>query len=305
MHQLLNLKTKKTIRLAEDIGELTGDQYLYYLDLVLQMMVGEIADVDVIKRKLFVKLTDLKLSFNVNFFNPDANMEVWADLTDKINLLDSFFDIDETDPLNKVYHMHVKSGVNLLPRWRNRKGPADMLSNITWGEFVTCLNALKMINIAQEEEDVEEIESNTVEIFETLYKNPRPLKGGKKEKNPQPQKESKKYKKEVIPDTVLFHALTYFSYVYELITTVPIPINGEEIDFSIIWKGDGGDDEDKDDKSGWAGILFSIAETGIFGKTTDVNNSELYDVLLYLYRQKIKEIKDKKNSKNNGNGKSE
>jgi hypothetical protein len=276
MHELLNTRTNETISFPSDIDELTPDQYLFYLDLALEQLTGEITDPMEIKRKLFVYFTDLKPSAKMEFYSPEEQEEIWVALTEKINLLDSFFDIETTND-KILYSLHIKCGSNLLPEWNGLKGPADMLSDITWGDFVNCLNNMKLISLAKAENDILEIQSNTIELFNTLYKPTKPLKGLKE-----------------IPDTVLYHALTYFSYVYELITTVPIPINGEEIDFSIIWKGSKDDEGDKADKSGWAGVLFSIAETGIFGRTTDVNSTGLYDVLTYLYSRKLQAIEMEK-----------
>ena len=286
MHELLNVRTNEVISFPEDIDELTGEQYLFYLDLALQQMMGEITDAQEIKRRLFVKFTDLKMSARMSFYTSEEKAEIWAALTEKINLLDSFFDIEypittevEKDP---IYHMHIQSGVNLLPTWNGLKGPADMLSDITWGDFVNCLNAMKLISLAREDGDIREIQSNTIEIFKTLYR--------------AKSKEQRTKTKET-PDTVLFHALTYFSYVYELISTMPIPVNGEEVDFSIIWKKDEDDDSADDDKSGWSGVLFMIAETGVFGRTADVNEANLYDVLMFLYSRKKQQIAEKKQLK--------
>jgi len=274
MHELLNTRTNKIISFPQDVDELTPDQYLFYLDLVLQQMVGEISDPQAIKRKLFAYFTDLKLGWKMGTYSEEVIESIWSSLSDKIDLLDSFFDIEETDG-KVMYSMHVKCGMNLLPAWNKHKGPEDMLSDITWGQFKICLNALKMISIAQEEDDVEGIERNTMDMFNAMYKNPQPLKGGKK------------YKNREIPDTVLYHAQTYFSYVYELITTVPIPINGEEMDFSILWKKEEGDDEDSGDKSGWLGITFGIAESGVFGDFKNVDEENMYNVLIYLYKQAV------------------
>jgi len=290
MHELLNTRTNKTISFPSDIDELNPEQYLFYLDLALQQLTGEITDPQEIKRKLFVYFTDLKVSKKMVFYKSETEEAIWVSLTEKINLLDSFFDIENPQPLkgskDQVYHMHIQSGVNLLPTWNRLIGPADMLSNITWGDFVNCLNNIKLISLAKADGDIAEIQNNTIELFQTLYK-PKTIK--------QSNLSNLQTLKRDIPDTVLYHALTYFSYVYELITTVPIPINGEEVDFSIIWKSDGDDDDQsKNDKSGWAGILFLIAETGIFGKTNDVNETNLYDVLMYLYSRKLQAIEMEK-----------
>lgn len=297
MHELLNVRTNEVISFPEDIDELTGEQYLFYLDLALQQMTGDITDAQEIKRRLFVKFTDLKMSVRMSFCTAEEEAEIWAALTAKINLLDSFFDIEENpQPLKgseeKVYHMHIQSGVNLLPTWNGLKGPADMLSDITWGDFVNCLNAMKLISLAREDGDIREIQSNTIEIFKTLY---RAKSKEQRAKNPDSYRGRGKTKE--TPDTVLFHALTYFSYVYELISTMPIPVNGEEVDFSIIWKKDEDDDSADDDKSGWSGVLFMIAETGVFGRTADVNEANLYDVLMFLYSRKKQQIAEKKQLK--------
>jgi hypothetical protein len=279
MHELLNTRNSKSISFASELEELTPEQYMFYLDLVLQQMVGQIADPDVIKRKLFAYLTDLRVSWKMKLYPPDVEEAIWSALTDKINLLDSFFDIEEVEGKN-VYKMHVKCGVNLLPTWKNYKGPANMLSDITWGQFKICLNALKMIIQAEETRDIKEIEIHTLDIFRALYK----LK-------------TRNSKLITIPDTVLFHAQTYFSYVYELITTVPIPINGEDIDFSILWKPDKDEKSNEEDKSGWLGISFSIAESGVFGDYRDVEEENMYNVLVYLYKQKVNARFEREQSK--------
>lgn len=289
MHELINMRTGEEIIFPSDIDELSGDQYLFYLDLALKYITGELQDAAEIKRMLFVKLTDLKVSNKMQFYDEQTQEAIWSALTDKINLLDSFFDIETGEDGGVVYKMHLQSGINLLPEWNGLKGTDDMLDNLKWGEFVQCLTYLKLINAAREEEREEEIEGLSLELFKILYK----------------PKNGEKYPKEV-PDTVLFHAINYFGYVYELITTTPIPINGEEVDFSIIWKSD--DDtanKDTENKSGWSGVLFGIAETGIFGTAADVNKAGLYEILLFLYNRKMQEKADKKRLNNIGNGKPE
>lgn len=272
MHELLNTHTGKVIRFASDIDELSQDEYLYYLDLALKYLVGELTDVSEIKRKLFARLTELKVSWKMAYYDEERQQAIWSALTDKINLLDSFFDITPEND-NVVYKMHLQSGVNLLPEWKGLYGADAMLNNLKWGEFTNCLTAVKEINAGREAGDDEMVLSGSMDLFRIIYK---PAKG-------------KNYPKRV-PDTVLFHTLNFFTYVYELITTTPIPINGEEVDFSLIWKRDN-QTEDTEDKSGWSGVLFGIAETGIFGTAKEVNEAGLYEILLFLYNRKLHEQK--------------
>ncbi|HLP05092.1 MAG TPA: hypothetical protein VK152_06660 [Paludibacter sp.] len=284
MHELLNNKTGKVIRFAEDVHELTPDEYLFYLDLVLQYMSGQITDPQEVKRRLFSKLTGLKISFRMFFYKPELIEAIWSAVNERVNLLDSFFDITETKG-KPEYAMHVKCTSNLLPRWNGWTGPENLLYDITWGQFKQCVNALKLLNQAQEAGELTEAERYTTDIFRALYKVPQKMKHCKKQ----------------IPDTVQFHALTYFSYWYELITTCPIGINGEDVDFSVLWKQDPDEPANEQDKSGWLGISFAIAESGVFGDLDDVDNQKLYKVLMFLYKEKMNTIfrKEQNNTSEN------
>lgn len=282
MHELLNTKNGKITQFAEDVHELTPEQYLFYLDLVLQNMAGEITDPQIIKRKLFAKLCDVKVSWRMNFYNKDTYEAIWSALADKINLLDSFFDISEDELFKETYQLHVKCTGNLLPEWKKYKGPENLLMDITWGQFKQCVTALKLIKYARDEERMNDVERYTNDIFNALYKL---------------EQRAKNKEQRQIPDTVQFHALTYFSYWYELISSYPIEINGEEIDFSVLWKSDDDEPANDMDKSGWMGITFSIAESGVFGDAEEVDNEKLYKVLMFLYKNKVNTIFEKKKLK--------
>lgn len=280
MHELLNTRTGKTIAFASEVDELTPKQYLFYVDLYLRQLSGLISDPHELKRKLFANLTDLRLSWKLTWYRAEVEEAIWSALTDKIDLLDSFFDIEDEEG-HKVYRMQIKSGHNLLPRWNGYKGPDDMLNNLKWGEFIQCLDCLKQIQQATEEQDAKAIDELTRELFHVMYK---------------PVGTVWKWNMHEF-EAVLFHCLTYFSYVYELITTVPIPIKGNEIPLYIIWENDDEEDESESDKTEWAGILFSLAEAGTFGKLDDVNNQNLWDILLYLYKQKFAAREERKRMK--------
>jgi len=277
MHELINTRTGEVYTFPSDIHELTPPQYLYYMDVVLRNMAGELTSPEAIKQQLFVYFTGLKVSARMAFATSETSEAVWDDITRKINLLDSFFDIATVGD-KTTYALHMRCVDNLLPVWENYNGSTDFLNGLTWGQFKNCLNALRMLNDANAADDEKEVAFFGSEIFRTLYK----LKGEPAER---------------IPDTVQFHAINWFGYWYELITTTPININGEDIDFYTLWEKDDNEDEDDlKDKSGWMGVTFSIAETGVFGDSTQVDAQPLLNVLMYLYRQRINaKIEEKKN----------
>ncbi len=280
MHELFNFKSGKTIAFASDIDELTPEQYLYYLELAMKYMSGEIADVQELKRLLFVKLTDLKVSWKMHFYNPETREQIWAALAEKIDLLDSFFDIDEQADGRKVYKMHLDSARNLLPEYKGWQAPDWCLDSITVGEFVSCIELLKQIRRLSAEPTEENEKAVNVcgkQLFYNLYK-------------PKSARTPKLGTRNSELETVYFHVINYFGYFVEIITTTPLVINGNSIDFSVLFpKPDESDEtsEQRDGDIGWNGVIFSVAETGVFGNVEQIMKEKLISILLFLYKRHL------------------
>ena len=88
-----------------------------------------------------------------------------------------------------------------------------------------------------------------------------------------------------------WHAPMLFLAVWKAIQSGPIEINGRDVDFSIIFRSSG--PRRPDDKTGWAGITFEIATSGVFGNVAEVEASPFWSVLMYLYKCKFEYIHDK------------
>jgi len=281
MHELINVRTGKEIGFPSELMELNSEQYQYYLELMLQHIAGALNDPRDIKRRLFALFTDLKVSWKMRIRPREVQEAVWDDIDRKADLLDSFFDITEENG-RQHYAMKVKCHVNLLPEWNGYRGPENFLQDITWAQFKQCLNAMKLLSKAEADKKSQEIIRYSVDIFKALYK---------------PMKKAKSMTK--FPDTVLFHAINWFAYWYELISTRPLGIDGEEVDFSILWKKSKDLVKVKDepefpendfDKSGWTGITFMIAETGALGDADTVDSLPVGKVLMFLYKQRCDEL---------------
>lgn len=285
MHELLNIRTGKTIAFPSDIDELTPDQYLFYVDLAFQYFNGSIKDVSEVKRRLFVYLTDLKVSGKMNFYLPETKEAIWSAVATYIDLMDSFFDI-EVSETGKSFRMHTECVRQLLPEWKQFTTYSDIFEQMKWGEFRKCCDLFKMIKVETDRGNDVQADELVKELFFTLYVS-------KKKPNP----------KQLIPESVLFHALNYFSYIFHLVTTTPIEINGEEIDFSILW-----DDEDKNkssepNKLGWNSIHFELSEKGVFGNAEQADKEKFINVFLWMYKQRMDAIDmEKRTNNSNTNG---
>lgn len=271
MHTFQNIKTNEEIHIPSDIDELDPGQYLAYIELI-HTAETTMMPIRELRLRIFKIVCPVSFGFHYVRMSKEDKKDTEEGLYRLSEKMDSFFDI-ELNENKKTYMAHKRCGVNLLPIWNGLHGPDDMLNNVTWGDFVACMNLLNTYRKAFEDEELEEAEKIATELFHILYI-------------------GTPSKKMVVPVFVKMHALTYFCYVFELISSVPIPIHGEEIDFRILFSGSRS--SGKDNKMGWSGLVFSIAEVGVFGKTDEVNKESFWTVLLYLYKCAFDDQKFKK-----------
>lgn len=98
-------------------------------------------------------------------------------------------------------------------------------------------------------------------------------------------------------DLLAFHAPTLLASVWNAIYSEPIEINGKQIDFRIIFRRSG--TRKPDDKTGWTGITFEIATAGLFGNMAEVERTDMWTVLMYLYKCKFEYLNDNRKNKPN------
>ena len=100
-----------------------------------------------------------------------------------------------------------------------------------------------------------------------------------------------------VPSLLAIHAVNFFSAVWEMVLSGPVYIGGEDIDFRILFQKLASEDRKADDKTGWTGIVFEVAASGVFGNKKEVDDTPFWDVLLYLYKCKFEYLHQKRNKK--------
>jgi len=258
---------KKEVEIPGDLEELNPEQYFQYLELVIMLNMGTITPYEM-KCMLLSKLLGLKTVFTM------YRESVVKELSPQVDNLNSFFDINEADGVF-VYDPHIKTGKNMLPTWEKWTGPEDMLNDITFGQFIACLNCFASIADSYQHIDNNLFENEIANLGSILYKH------------------SDFGHEAATPLLLNFHAYYFFSSVWELIRTVPIPINGKNIDFGILFQETEGPTK-LDDKTGWTGISYEIATSGVFGNTRQVKRTGFWDVLIYLYKCRFEQLHTKK-----------
>lgn len=247
----------RELSVPESVDGLSPDVYRRYLAAVVLLNRGRIS-ADTFREHLLSMLAGLRTDLR------HYRLEYADELRSQQDCLSGFFDA-AGNPI-------VGASRNLLPELDGWKGIGDMLNGLTFGEFCACLTALKDYREAIDSGSDE----GAVEALETLARQMY------RSENPDAP----------VPYLLLIHSAAFFSFVWNILLTQPVPINGELIDFRILFKSTG-QNRMPDDHTGWQGVALEVAGSGVFGRLADVNATHFWDVLLYLYKCKFEALHTK------------
>ena len=249
----------KEVEIPTALEELTPEQYMYFITLSSIFATSATMTEKDYRVRWLSYLAGLgPLDFTL------LESERKAFFSNVLSSIDGFFNQESDGKLLPNFD----TPVNLLPEVAGYHGPGDMLEGVTFGEFTECSTALKTIPMDSEGEAMDAYGH----VARVLYKIPAECE---------------------IPDILYFHAPTLFRNVLKLIETSPIDINGEKIDFRIIFQPTK-TGRNYNDKTGWAGITFEVASSGVFGGVREVEDTDFWMVLLYLYRCKFEYLHSQK-----------
>jgi hypothetical protein len=232
----------------------------------------------------------------------ENSVDYWANevlLADSVDFL--FHNIEDKDGVKNV-SINPKFCTNLVPyvkvglQWF--VGPKDLLSDLTIYEFKEA--SWRVGKYAETRDD-----QYLNEIFAVLYHRGGFI-WGKKANFPRSSFEANKngereYTRSLlasvhVPLGVKFMIYLYFVGCMNWLREEAIEIDGNEIRFECLFpkpveKTSG--DEATGDNTGMAGILFQMAESGVFGNMEQTSRVSMWDVFLRLYQihHQIKNIK--------------
>lgn len=158
---------------------------------------------------------------------------------------------------------------NLLPAWRNLRGPLDHGNSLTFAEFRTCVNVMNTYTTTQAAEHLQA-------LCGILYRKPREgFDAGR----------IGLYANRVrmMPAYLQWGVYAWFAYFCQFLMTDTFVIDGVEISFAPLFKRDDKEGARADEQSlGMNGILFSVAESGIFGNVHGTDETLLLRVMMKL-----------------------
>lgn len=248
----------KTVEVPSYLDEVSSEQYRQFLILSVLMNRGTISP-----GQFRVKWLSFLLGMKADYTM--YRREIIQELDGQLEKLDGFFSYTTGKKGERIVTPILKTGRNLMQDFGGWHGVGDMLNGLTFGNFCDCLDLLQQSRQAAAEKDDPAINEIFQDITLKLYRYKDP------EKTP------------AIPSLLAIHAVNFFSAVWEMVLSGPVYIGGEAIDFRILFQKLASEDRKADDKTGWTGIVFEVAASGVFGNKKEVDDTPFWDVLLYLY----------------------
>ena len=203
-----------------------------------------------------------------------------AILVDKLaETLEWMWMVDEdTADVSLVYD----STVNLLPAWKELRGPLNHGADITFGEFRHAVMLMNSFNATQELIHLRA-------LCGTLYRLPgrksgeAGFNGNYREPFHPARTDLYITRVQMMPEWIMWGIYAWFAYFCQYLIEGIFIYEGKEVCFSPVFERtpNNGTGKRKQDL-GMNSILFSVAESGIFGNATDTDGELLLRVMMKL-----------------------
>lgn len=173
--------------------------------------------------------------------------------------------------------------VNLLPMWRYLQGPASHGADLTFGEFRQAAAVMNKYNANHDPVDL-------LALCAILYRKPVKEKGCVLREPFRPQYMGR-YMGLVrdMPEWVQWGVYAWFAYFCEYLFTGSFIIDGLELCFAPVFKRQNSDPDATPSgvqSLGMNSVLYSVAESGIFGNADATDDTLLLRVMMKLLDDK-------------------
>jgi hypothetical protein len=273
---------------ASSLEELSKADYIYLLTLVAMEKSGEIT-VDEFLTFFTVRLLHIKRTVKYILMSDEKKAIIHDHIRMLAEMLDSFFIAKLEDGIEKKV-LQLETIKNLIPDYRGLIGPADALTNCNFFEYKEAYNHYLLYT---KDNQISELDA----LIAILY---RPKVSFRAIRNLYPKfdgrsrisfttdsnplllvNRTKKVSK--WPYAVKFGIFLWFSSCVKFLREGKPVIDGIEIDLSILYSKE---IEVGPSGIGLTGLLYSLAESKVFGNINETANANLFDVMARLYQVK-------------------
>ncbi|MCH8491442.1 MAG: hypothetical protein LAT81_16175 [Oceanicaulis sp.] len=270
MHTLEIPSKELKIDYPESIEEMNPEQYLKFIELGLHYKTERIS-----KAQLKTKLVYILC----NFYHDKRKWKKMEQIDELVNFNSNIFHIGETlESLFDGDDLRMGSVLCLIPtiNFKKRKyvGPGDALNELTFGQYMDAFSHYQNYG---ETKDIESLKR----LFVTLYRptdrrTKRPVEYNSDNVESEARAINKMDFRYLLAALWFFEASLYY-YRHDAIT-----IDGNEIDFSLLYNKSG--PSGKSQGAGLKDVLFTVAESGVFGSINKARKAKFLDVMLRLHQ---------------------
>ncbi len=280
------MRKEKNISFPDCWDELTTDEWVYLLQLryALQTHRG-VSLQDVRRAWCFYVLSHRGYKFHYDKALQTDDMNLIEQLTET---LDWMWLIDDEEGCIALRFNTTK---NLFPKWKKLIGPQSHGADLTFGEFRAATAAMNLYT-------QDHMPSDLLALVAILYRKPGDF--GKRQpfdvdRLPEYMRDAK-----VMPPELQWGVYAWFAYFCEYLLKGAFVIDGNEVTFAPVFgRRDPNAPTASGQDLGLNSILYTVAESGVFGTADDTDRTPLLRVLLKLLDDKqrademLKRIKSK------------
>lgn len=202
-------------------------------------------------------------------------------LIDKLTeTLDWMWQVSED---GKEVELIYDSTVNLLPSWGRYRGPLSHGADITFAEF---RHAVTLMNLYNQDKDVITLRALCGTLYRLPGMDPRRKKfDGKYREDFHPSRTTLYAERmKLMPEWIMWGIYCWFAYFCQYLIEGDFILDGKQVSFSSIFERNTASGNKQD--IGMNSILFSVAESGIFGNVQEADNELLLKIMLKLLDDK-------------------
>jgi len=265
--------------------EMSSEEFIRFAHLYLELQKGAIT-LNHLKTEMVFQFLGLKYSkWRFELMMEEDKAKIYENIFLISEKIDFLFNQEVTEDGKINLKVNFPFTKNLIPKYAGFVGPDDLMNDVTFLEYKNAHVAAMEFIKSQDETDLNW-------LVATLYRRPL-IKWLKKPTYDEFKTKKIAEKVSCWPFSVKYAILLNFLAWEEYIRTGTFTIDGNEISFSILFKSSGGD-EANDGGTGLTGLLFTIAETGVFGNVKSTSEQNLYDILFRLYQVQYEKLEMEK-----------
>lgn len=176
-------------------------------------------------------------------------------------------------------------------------GPADALSNSSFGEFIASFYTFQDYHNNRDEKFL-------IKLAAILFRpgSVRRLNEDGDARVPyvSAQVKGRIQEFESLPKNILKAVLYFYAGFQDYLQNGMVRIGGNDIEFKVLFNGKGGNSKTSLPSQGWVDVLFQLSESGVFGNLKATENQNVFTIFSRLYQlhreQKEQELRNKKKS---------